>query len=199
MRWILKPRIAWLAAVPVAGSLAFPVAARAGGLPQLDFTNVLTLYQVLWGAVIFAILYILASRTALPTVEAVLEERAKRIAGDLESARDVKARADLGIKAAADATAQARSEAQTAINTALESARQAASVQAAALNERLEKQLKEAEGQIFAARREALAALPGVATETAVALISQLTGMTPEPARLTRAIDAAVAARGLRQ
>ena len=57
------------------------VAMAEGGLPQLDFANKLTTYQVIWGIVIFAILYVLASRTALPKVEAVLEERARRIAG----------------------------------------------------------------------------------------------------------------------
>src|ERR1700677_4610245 len=87
-----------------------PTVAMADGLPQLDFGNKLTTYQVVWGALIFVILYVLASRTALPKVEAVLEERARRIAGDLESAKDAKARADSGIKAATDATAKARSE-----------------------------------------------------------------------------------------
>jgi F-type H+-transporting ATPase subunit b len=182
---------------PLAAALfAIPSLAMAeGGLPQLDFANKLTSYQVLWGALIFLILYILASRTALPKVAAVLEERATRIAGDLEDARDTKARADAGVQAAADATAKARSEAQAAINAALESSKQAAAVQASALNERLDQQLKEAEGQIAAARGAALAALPGVASDTAVALITRLTGAAPDPVRLSGAINAAVTAR----
>jgi len=168
----------------------------ADGLPQLDFANKLTTYQVLWGAVIFLILYVLASRTALPKVEAVLEARAKRIAGDLEGAKDAKARADAGVAAAAAATAQARSEATAAINAALESSKNEAAARAAELNNRLDAQLKEAEGQISAARNAALAALPGVATDTAAELITRLTGVAPDPSRLTGAIHAAVAARG---
>lgn len=179
-----------------AGIIAAPMAAMADGLPQLDFGNKLTTYQVVWGVVIFAILYVLASRTALPQVEAVLEERAKRIAGDLDSAKDAKVRAEAGMQAAAAATAKARSEAQAAINAALESSKQAAATQAAALNERLDQQLKEAEGQITAARNAALDALPGVATDTAIALITRLTGVAPDPARLSGAINAAMAARG---
>jgi len=177
-------------------TVGLPAVAMADGLPQLDFANLLTSYQVIWGAVIFAILYVLASRTALPKVAAVLEERAKRIAGDLDGAKDARARAEAGTKAAADATAKARSEAQGAINAALESSKQAAAVQSAALNERLDRQLKEAEGQIAAARNAALAALPGVATDTATALITRLTGAAPDPARLGVAINAAIAARG---
>jgi F-type H+-transporting ATPase subunit b len=175
--------------------LAIPGVALADTLPQMDFGNLLTTYQVLWGAVIFLILYVLASRTALPKVGAILEARAERIAGDLEDARDAKARADAGIQAAADATAKARSEAQAAINTALESSKQAAALQSAALNERLDRQLKEAEGQIAAARGAALEALPGVAIDTAVTLITRLTGAMPDPVRLSDAINAAMAAR----
>jgi F-type H+-transporting ATPase subunit b len=184
-----------LIALLAVGLLAVPAAALADGLPQLDIANKLTSYQVVWGAVIFVILYVLASRTALPTVERVLEARAERIAGDLESAKDAKALADAGIQAAADATAGARAEAQAAINAALESAKQAAASQSAALNDRLDKQLKEAEGQIAAARGAALEALPGVAIDTAVTLISRLTGAMPDPARLSEAINAAMAAR----
>lgn len=181
---------------PSAVLASIPGAALADTLPQMDFGNLLTTYQVVWGAVIFVVLYVLASRTALPRVEAVLEARAKRIAGDLEGAKDAKDRADSGIKAAAEATAKARAEAQAAINAALELSKQAAAAQSAALNERLERQLKEAESQIAAARGAALAALPGVAADTAMALITRLTGAAPDVARLRGAIDAAMAARG---
>jgi F-type H+-transporting ATPase subunit b len=188
-------RIVPLTSWAIAVAFGIPGVARAETLPQMDFGNRLTTYQVLWGAVIFLILYILASRTALPKVAGVLEARATRIAGDLEDAKDTKARADSGIQAAADATAKARSEAQAAINAALETSKQAAASQSATLNERLDQQLKEAEGQIAAARGAALAALPGVATDTAIALITRLTGTAPDPIRLSGAIDAAVAAR----
>jgi F-type H+-transporting ATPase subunit b len=187
----IVPLVGWV----IAAAASVNVAARADTLPQMDFANRLTTYQVLWGAAIFLILYILASRTALPKVGAVLEARAKRIAGDLEDARDTNARADAGVQAAADATAQARSEAQAAINAALDTSKRAAALQAASLNERLDQQLKEAEGQIAAARGAALAALPGVASDTAQALITRLTGAAPDPVRLSGAINAAMASR----
>jgi F-type H+-transporting ATPase subunit b len=195
-RYGIAKRSAALFVAPLAaGVIASPWAAQAAGLPQLDFANKLTTYQVLWGAAIFAILYVLASRTALPTVERVLEARARRIAGDLESAKDSKARADAGIQAARDATAQARAEVQAAVTAALDSAKQAAEQRSAALNARLEGQLREAEREIAAARREALAALPGVATDTAAALVTRLTGTAPDPVRLSAAIGAAMATR----
>jgi len=78
----------------IAALLLAPAAAMAEGMPQLDFANPLTTSQVVWGAIIFALLYILLSRIALPKVGEVLDERARHIAADLETARASKSRAD---------------------------------------------------------------------------------------------------------
>src|SRR3954467_6252899 len=67
----------------IAGLLLVPCAAMAEGMPQLDFKNPLTISQVVWGAIICGVLYVLASRVALRKVGEVLEERASRIAADL--------------------------------------------------------------------------------------------------------------------
>jgi F-type H+-transporting ATPase subunit b len=164
-------------------------------MPQLDFGNPLTKSQVVWGAIIFAILYWLLSRVALPKVGEVLEERARKIAGDLETAQAAKGRADAAAREVTQATARARAEAQAAINAAADAAKQEAAGRIAALNERLEKQLQEAEGQINAARAVALRALREVATETASTVIGRLTGSPPDQGRLDGAIGAALAAR----
>ena len=115
-------------------------------MPQLDFANPLTTSQVVWGAIIFAVLYIVLSRFALPKVGEVIEERARHIASDLETAQAAKARSDEAAKQVADATAKARAEAQAAINAALDAAKQEAAARIAALNERLEKQLARRRG-----------------------------------------------------
>jgi F-type H+-transporting ATPase subunit b len=173
-------------------TVLLPAAARAeGGMPQLDFANPLTLGQVWWGAVIFIVLYVLLSRLALPRVGEVLEERARHIAADLETAQAAKGRSDAAAKEVTDATGRARAEAQAAINAA----KQEAAGRIAALNQRLEKQLQDAESQIDAARAAAMRALREVATETAGTVIARLTGAPPDQARLDGAIGAALAAR----
>ena len=63
-------------------------------MPQLDFANPLTYFQVFWMAGIFLVLYIALSRWALPQVADVIEARGARIAADLEVARESKLRAD---------------------------------------------------------------------------------------------------------
>jgi F-type H+-transporting ATPase subunit b len=173
--------------------LLAPAVARAEGMPQLDFANPLTISQVVWGAIIFAVLYVLLSRVGLPRVGEVIEQRARHIAADLETARASKARADSAAKEVADATARARGEAQAAINAALDAAKQESAARIAALNERLEQQLQEAETQIGAARAAAMRALRQVATETAADVIGRLTGSPADPQRLDHAVGAALA------
>lgn len=175
-----------------------PAAAMAaGGMPQLDFQNPLTLSQVVWGAIIFVVLYILLSRFALPKVGEVLEERAAHIARDLEGARAAKSKADAGMDAAAEAVAKARADAQAAINAALEQAKASAATQAEALNARLDKQLHDAEAQIAQARTAAMGALRQVASEAAGTVVTRLTGSAPDAQRLNVAIGSAMSARGV--
>jgi F-type H+-transporting ATPase subunit b len=180
-----------------AGLLMLPAAAMAKGMPQLDFSTPLTISQVVWGAIIFIVLYVMLSKTGLPLVASVLEERAGKIAKDLDEARAAKASADAGMTEAEQATAKARAESQAAINAALEEAKKAAAAQAEALNARLEKQLQDAEAQIAQARASAMSALRQVATETAATIVTRLAGTAPDAARLDAAVGSALAVRGI--
>jgi F-type H+-transporting ATPase subunit b len=177
--------------------LTLPAAAMAEGMPQLDFKTPLTISQVVWGAIIFVVLYIMLSRTGLPLVASVLEERATKIAKDLDEARAAKARADDGMREADAATAKARAESQAAINAALDEAKTAAAAQAEVLNTRLEKQLQESETQIAQARASAMSALRQVASETAATVVTRLTGKEPDAGQLDSAIGSALTARGI--
>ena len=188
---LLRPLLPWA----LFCAIVLPGAARAQGMPQLDFANPLTLTQVGWGAVIFIVLYVLLSRVALPRVGEVIEHRAQHIAADLETAQAAKARSDAAAREVTEATARARTEAQSAINAALDRAKQEAAGRIAALNERLDQQLRDSEAQIDAARGAAMRALREVATETAATVIGRLTGAPPDQARLDGAIGAALAAR----
>jgi F-type H+-transporting ATPase subunit b len=193
----LIPRIVSVAGAGLGASLLLSTTALAEGMPQLDFKNPLTVSQVVWGAIIFVVLYVVLSRSALPMVASVLDERAAKIAHDLDGARAAKASADAGMAEADQATARARNEAQTSINAAVEEAKKAAANRSEALNARLEKQLQDAESQIAAARGSAMSALRQVATETASTVVARLTGSTPDAGRLDNAIGSALAARGI--
>lgn len=179
-----------------AAVLLFPTLVFAKeGMPQLDFANPLIKAQVYWGAGIFLVLYLLISRWGLPQVASVLDERAAKIAGDLDAARAAKVNADAAVAELTDATQRARVEAQAAINRAADKAKQDSGAQAAELNARLDAQLAEAEGRIAAARGSAVSALRQVARDTADTMITRLTGTQPDTQTVDRAVAAALAAR----
>jgi F-type H+-transporting ATPase subunit b len=180
----------------IAAALMAPSVALAEGMPQLDFKSPLTISQVVWGVIIFAVLYRLLSKNGLPLVDSVLAERAEHIGRDLESANAAKAGADAGMEEAAAATARARAESQAAIATAIDQAKAAAFAESETLNARLEERLREAETQIAQARTAAMGALRQVAAETATTVVTRLTGSPPDAAQVDSAVVAALSARG---
>lgn len=165
-------------------------------MPQLDFNNVLTISQVVWMALIFGALYFLLSHWALPQVSGVLDERAARINADLDTARSAKAEADGAVSELRDATRRASTEAQTAIADAVAKAKAEAAEHARVANEQLDAQLSAAEQRIAAARASAMGALRDVARDTATAVVSRLTGQSPDAAVVDEAVGNAIAARG---
>ena len=164
-------------------------------MPQLDFSNPLTIAQVVWMAIIFGVLYYLLARYALPQVAEVVDARAQRIAGDLDSARAAKAQSDAAIAEITEAGRRANFEAQAAIASAIAKAKGAALEQSRAADERLTAQLAEAEHRIMDARNSAMGALREVAQSAASAVITRLTGQTPDPAVIEGAVGAAMARR----
>ena len=158
------------------------------GMPQLNFKSPLTISQVVWGAIIFTLLYMLLSRWALPKVASVVEDRRTRIGGDLDTARAAKTEADAAVAELTEATRRARSESQAAIAWATQQAKAEAATRTAAMNETLDAQLSEAEGRIAAARNTAMGALRQVAGDTATAVVTRLTGQAPDSAQVDRAV-----------
>jgi len=161
-------------------------------MPQLDFANPLTLFQVLWMAVIFLGLYIALSRWALPQVADVIEARGARIAADLEMAREAKMRADQAVAELTTATRRAHAEAQAAIADAIANARAEALIQSRAADAELESRLASAERQIDAARAAAVGALRDIASETAATIVERLTGVNADAAKLATAVGRAI-------
>ena len=164
-------------------------------MPQLDFNNVLVTSQVVWMTLIFAALYFLLARWALPQVASVIDDRTARIAGDLDTARLAKAEADAAVAEVHAATRRASTEAQAAIASAMSQAKAEATEQARVANERLDAQLAQAEQRIAAARGAAMGALRDVATETAGVLLARLTGHPADPAAVDGAVGSALSAR----
>jgi len=161
----------------------------SGGLPQLDFAT--WPGQIFWLLVTFGVLYLILSRSVLPRIGGVIEDRRDKIADDLDEAARLQRQAeDAGTayeKSLADARAKAHTIAQDthdAINAELAQESDAAEAQFA-------EKATEADARIRAATDAALANVKSVAEETASALVEKLAGAAPSATAARAAVDAA--------
>lgn len=171
------------------------IPAHAAGMPQLQFNNPLTTGQVFWGAIIFLLLYLVLSRSALPRVGAVLAERRQRIEGDLDAAEEARGEASHAVDELRRARRDAAAEANAIVDKVVAEAREQATARNREMNQRLQAEIDKAELAVAAARDAAMASLRGVATDTAQFLVERLTGASADNALLASKVDAALAAR----
>lgn len=144
-------------------------------MPQFDFATFPS--QIFWLIVCFAALYFLLGRTALPKIGAALEARQRKIDDDLERATELEQKAKEALAAYEEQLAAARDEAQTSIRQAAEEMAAEAEQQHQALAAKLAVDVKNAEGRIADARKDALAHIQQVANEVARATTARLIGV----------------------
>lgn len=154
-----------------------------GGFPPFQTENFAP--QIVWLVVIFSVLYLLMSRLALPRVGGIIENRAAKIATDLDASRAMQAEAQAAAKANDETLRQRREEAQAIGRDAQQNiAAEAAARRTSAEAEAAEK-IRAAEARIVAAKNEALANVEQIAVEAAAAIVEKLTGSRADLSELT--------------
>jgi len=157
-----------------------------GGFPPFQAQHFPS--QLVWLTLTFVLLYVLMARVALPRIGSILEDRNRRIAGDLKAAEHLKEQSAAANAAYEKALADARTRAQSIASATRE--KQAA--QAAETQKRLEAQLHErlaaADRSIAATRTAAMGNVDAVAAETASAIVERLIGKAPAPQEVTAAL-----------
>jgi F-type H+-transporting ATPase subunit b len=148
--------------------------------------------QLLWFTLVFIALYLLMSRVALPRVGSILDERRKRIDGDLAEAQRLKGESDAAIAAHEKALADARARAQTLANETHQKAAAAAEARRKDVDAKLATRIAEAEKTIAATRSAAMANVRGIASEAAAAIVERLTGSAPAAQDVTEAVSNAL-------
>ncbi len=163
-------------------------------MPQLDPTYFPT--QLFWLVICFVILYLVMWKIALPRIADVLRERQERVDDDLEKAESLKADAQQVLEAYQKTMADGRNEAQSILRTAKEKISADSAARLAELSARLAKETADAEARIAAAQQQALANIRGVATETAQAAATKLTGREVSSADADSAVGTVLEERG---
>ena len=158
-----------------------------GAFPPFNPTTFAS--QLFWFVIVFAVLYALMAKVALPRIGGIIENRQKRIADDLAGAASLKAESDAAIAAYEKALADARARAQAIANETRD--KQAAEAEATRkrLEDELNVKLAEAEKSIAATKQAAMSNVRGIAAGATKAIVERLIGTEPSDS----AVDAAVA------
>jgi len=177
-----------IAAVSFAPSVVLAAGGKEGkgGLPQLDLTTWPT--QIFWLIVTFAIAYVLMSRLVTPKIGSVLENRASKIASDLESAKAADAEAKATFDSYEKALSDARNEAAAQAAAAMAEAKANAQASEEALAKKLGTKIKKAEAKLADMRSEAMENLEDIAADAASQAVQQLAGIKATKAVLGKHI-----------
>jgi F-type H+-transporting ATPase subunit b len=140
----------------------------------------------------FVALYLIVSRIALPRVGSLLDERQKKIEGDLAGAQTLRDESDTALKAYESELAAARSRAQAIGTETREKLNAASEAERKTLEERLSVKLAEAEKTIAATREAAMSNVRSIASDAAIAIVQRLTGLAPDRRTVNKAVDASL-------
>ena len=143
-------------------------------MPQFDFSQALP--QVIWLALVFAILY-LAVRALLPRVEKVVDNRKARIAADLTQAEAARAEAEAATSGGGNALADARDRSLQLTGKARDAAAAATRQRIAEVDAGLDAKAAEAAARLSGQRDGALAELDAVASDATVDLVNRVAGI----------------------
>ena len=159
-------------------------------MPQLDLSTYVP--QLFWLFITFFVLYVLMKRFAVPQVGRAIESRRQRLDSDIGRAAELKAEAESVLDAYEKVLSTARGEAQARLRATAE--RMAAEGQRQ-LAVSLAQQIAAAEQRIALAKDEALAEIRGIAVDVGRSVVEKLTGTVPDAAKMTAAVDGALAGR----
>lgn len=160
-------------------------------MPQLDVATFAP--QLIWLAITFILLYVLMAKVALPRVAEVLEERRKRIEGNLDKAQALKQEAEAAREAYEKAVAEARARAHALTVKAADRAAKEAADRQHALAAKLAAQGRATEERIAAARAQALENTQAIAAEVACEAVRKLLGLDVDEASAQAAVKSVVA------
>lgn len=147
-----------------------------GGMPQFDPAVVEP--QLVWLVITFGLLYFLMARVALPRVSRVQQDRAQRIADDLDQAEKLRGETGALEDQLETRLANARAEANKAIAAAHAEASETAKRRLAELDADLASDLGKAEMRIADACAEARAGIADMATGLCLDIVDKLADET---------------------
>jgi len=149
--------------------------------------------QIFWLLIIFGLIYFGIGRSMLPKIEATVEARDAKIAGDLAAAEAARAKADETEEAYRARMETARAESLKATQEAKAAAALEAEKRVKAADAELAVKASEADARLQAALTDALKGIEDVATEAAQEIVAKVSGASVGRDEAAGAVKAALA------
>ena len=145
-------------------------------MPQIEQLSEIFFSQLFWLLLVFGIIYFWIGRGMVPKIQSVVEDRDRKIAGDLAAAQSAREQAEAAEEAYRERIDASRSEAMKVAQEAKTQAALDTEKRLKVIDEQLGTRVAEAETRIRAAAEAARRELEPVAAEAASELVTKLTG-----------------------
>ena len=147
-------------------------------MPQIEQLSQIFYSQLFWLLLVFGIIYFWIGRGMVPKIQSVVEDRDRKIAGDLAAAQSAREQAEAAEEAYRERIDASRSEAMKVAQEAKTQAALDTEKRLKVIDEQIGTRVVEAETRIRAAAEAARRELEPVAAEAASELVAKLTGQT---------------------
>ena len=149
-------------------------AAESGGMPQLN--PEFWISQIFWLTLTFGILYIVLSKLILPKISANLELRKSQIQENIEAAEKQREISESKLKEYDEIVTKSKLEAKDIFKNSRDMVLRDINLKKETLDKQIEEEIKKAENEIEALKRNAPEKINKIAIETSSELIKKLIG-----------------------
>ena len=159
-------------------------------MPQLSQLSQVYLSQFLWLAIALAFIFFVIARGMVPKIQATVDQRESKIAGDLEAAQRARAAADQTEAEWRNGMDAARVEASRIAQEAKQTSGRETETKVKAAADRINVKVEAAQAQIRTALEAARSEIETVAADATREMVARLTGITVNPAEAAAAVKA---------
>jgi F-type H+-transporting ATPase subunit b len=161
-------------------------------MPQIEQLSEIFASQLFWLLLVFGTIYFGIGRGMVPKIQAVVEDRDRRIAEDLAAAPRAREEAEATEADYREKIDASRSEAMKLAQEAKQKAALQTEKKMRSVDDKIGAKIAEAEERIRAASDQARRELEPVAAEAAAELVAKLTGRKVDAAEAHTAVKAAL-------
>jgi F-type H+-transporting ATPase subunit b len=146
--------------------------------------------ELIWGAICFAVVMFVLMKIAFPRLRQTVEDREKKIQGDLEEAENAKTEAQKQLDEYKEQLAEARSEANRIIEESRQQAEQVRRDITAKAEKEAEQIVERAQEQIQAERNRTVQELQSQIAELSIQLAEKVVGRSLDDSSQRELVDA---------